>query len=184
MKTNLFMKEKSIIITSATGLILGCILGMAGSIVPSATFRSLAWAIDSSGLILAGVLLTLYYFRKGYDTVAVGFLTFAIAETVVFSSGVTDLDDNIPTFGSGVFLWALSIALLSLQRAFPLFVRCSGIIAAVLFAIASVLIFTGHPVNALAKPFPFYAYPFYAVTLVGWAWTLLRKHSRLPNQQV
>ncbi len=175
------MKEKSIVIIAAIGLLLGCIFGITGSIVPSATLRSLAWGIDSAGLILAGALLTMYYFRKGYDVVAAAFLIFAIAETVVFSSCATNLDANIPSFGAGIFLWALSIAVLSLKKVFPLFVRCTGIIAAVLFAIVSVSIFTGHPVNALAKPLPFYAYPFYAATLVGWAWTLLRRHSHSLN---
>jgi hypothetical protein len=177
------MKEKPIIITSAAGLLVGCILGIAGSVIPSTTFRPLAWAIDSAGLILAGALLSMYYFRKGHDPVAAGFLVFAIAETVVFSSCTTKLDDNISSFGAGSFLWALSIAFLSLQKLFPLFVRCTGMIAAVSFATVSVLIFTGHPLNALARPLPFFAYPFFAATLVGWAWTLL-KNLTLRQQNV
>jgi hypothetical protein len=117
----------------------------------------------------------MYYFRKGYDLIAAGFLTFAIGETVVFVSCTTNLDDNSRSFGAGVFLWALSISVLSLRKVFPLSVRLTGIISAVLFAVVSFLIFTGHSVNALTKPLPFYAYPFYAATLVGWAWTLIKK---------
>ncbi|HEV8286678.1 MAG TPA: hypothetical protein VGQ09_20355 [Chitinophagaceae bacterium] len=177
------MKEKLIVLISAGGLLLGCILGMTGSIIPSATFRSVAWATGSAGIILAGALLTMYYFRKGYDIVAAGFLILSIAESVVFSSCATNADDNIPSFGAGVFLWALSIAVLSLQKIFPLFVRCTGTIAAVLFAILSIRIFTGHPLNALAKPLPFYAYPFYAATLIGWVWTLLRTNSFSQAEQ-
>ena len=89
---------------------MGCILGISGSIVPSAIFRSLAWAMGSAGLILASTLLTVYYFRKGCDVVAAGFLIYAIGESVVFSSCGIDLDDNIVSFGAGTFLWALSIA--------------------------------------------------------------------------
>jgi len=170
------MKEKQIII-AVIGLLVGCVLGVAGSIVPSDTFRNLAWALGSAGIITACGLLTMYYFRKGWDGVAAGFLLLAIGESVVFSSCATNLDDNIASFGAGTFLWALSMATLSLQKIFPLFVRFTGSIAAVLFALVSVLIFTGHPVNALAKPLPFLAYPFYAATLVGWAWTILRRHS-------
>jgi len=173
------MKEKSIVIIAAIGLFVGCILGMCGSIVSSPEFRSVAWGTGSASLILAAALLTVFYFRKGYDLLAAGFLIYAIAETAVFSSCATDLDRNIPSFAAGAFLWALSIAVLSVQKAFPLFVRCTGIIAAISFAIVSILIFTGHPVNALAKPLPFFAYPFFAATLAGWGWTLLRKHSRM-----
>jgi hypothetical protein len=177
------MKEKSIVITSAAGLLLGCISGMAGSIVPSDTFRNLAWAMGSTGIILAGALLTMYYFRKGNDIMAAGFLILSIAESTVFSSCATSLNDNISSFGAGVILWALSISVISLQKIFPLFVRCTGAIAAILFTILSVRIFTGHSLNALAKPLPYYAYPFYAATLFGWTWTLLRKNSLLSTQQ-
>ena len=172
------MKERSIVITSATGLVVGCILGIAGSVIPSATFRVIVWAIGSTALILASALLTIYYFRKGQDAVAAGFLLYAIAETVVFSSCGIDLNVNIASFGSGSFLWALSISVLSLHKAFPFFVRCTGMISATSFAIVALLIFTGHPVNALARPLPFFAYPFLAATLMGWAWTLV---SRYPH---
>jgi hypothetical protein len=73
---------------------------------------------------------------------------------------------------------------LSLQKLFPLWVRFTGVIGAILFAAASILILTGQHVNPLTKPLPFLAYPFYAATLVGWAWSLLRKHSLLLNQKV
>jgi len=172
------MKEKKIVSTAVGGLLVGCVLGMAGSIVPSSTFRNVAWATGSAGIILAGALLAMRFFRNGRDGAAAGFLTLVIGEAVVFSSCATNLDDNISSFGAGIFLWALSIAFLSIQKVFPLVVRLTGIIAAGLFAAASILILTGHPVNALAKPLPFLAYPFYAATLVGWAWTLLREHSR------
>jgi hypothetical protein len=171
------MKEKSIIVTSVTGLLVGCILGVAGSVVPSDSFRNLAWATGSAGIIVASGLLAIFYFRKGYDIVAAGFLILALGESVVFSSCATSPGDNIPSFGAGSFLWALSIAILSLQKFFPLIVRFTGIVAALLFASVSVSIFTGQQVNALTKPFPFLAYPFYAATLVGWVWTLLRKYS-------
>src|SRR5882724_5159610 len=153
------MKEEPILITAATGLLIGCILGMIGSVVPSDIARNVLWAIDSCGLILAAALLTLYSFKKGYDIVAAGFFIFAINE-------------SIPAFGTGTCLWALSIGVVSSQRLFPVFVRCTGIISALLFAIVAFLIFTGHPATALTKPLPFFAYPFYAATLAGWAWTL------------
>ena len=172
------MKEKGIVRTASVGLLIGCVLGMAGSIVPSSIFRNVAWATGSAGIILAGALLAMRFFRNGRDGAAAGFLTLAIGEAIVFSSCATNLDENISSFGAGTFLWALAIASLSIQNIFPLFVRLTGILAAGLFGAAAILIFTGHPVNALAKPLPFLAYPFYAATLVGWAWSLLREHSR------
>ena len=80
------MNEKLIVTTAAAGLIIGCISGVTGSSVPSATNRSIAWALDSAAIILASSLLTLYYFKSGEEMTAAGFLIFAIAETVIFSS--------------------------------------------------------------------------------------------------
>ena len=44
----------------------------------------------------------------------------------------------------------------------------------VLFLVAAVQIFSGSPLTPLTRPLPFFAYPFLAATLVGWAWI----HSR------
>lgn len=171
------MKKEPILITAATGLLTGCILGMIGSMVPSDIVRNILWAIDSCGLILAAALLALYFSKKGYDIIAAGFFIFAIAESIVFFSCAGNLNVSIPAFGTGACLWALSLAVICSQKLFPLFVRCTGIISALLFAVTAYLIFTGHPATALTKPLPFFAYPFYAATLAGWAWTLLNRNS-------
>jgi hypothetical protein len=175
------MKKEPLLLIAAVGLLTGCILGMAGSFVPSDIVRNILWAVDSCGLILAAALLGVYFSKKGYDIVAAGFFIFAIAETVVFFSCAGDLNASISAFGTGTCLWALSLAVISSQKLFPLFVRCTGIIAAVLFAITAFSIFTVHPANALTKPLPFFAYPFYAATLAGWAWTLLYRNSAFQH---
>lgn len=173
------MNEKAMLNTAATGLITGCVLGMIGSVVPSDIARNILWAVDSCGLILAAALLMIYFIKKGHDIVAAGFFIFAIAESIVFFNCAGELTANIPGFGAGTCLWALSIAVISSQRLFPTVIRCTGVIASVLFFIVAFLIFTGHPATALSKPLPFFAYPFYATTLAGWAWTLLYKKNLL-----
>lgn len=171
------MKEKLTTITASIGLFTGGILGMAGSFAPSASLRSLAWGVDGISLIFAGALLVVHYFRKGYDTTAAGFLIFTIGEGLILSSSAINLDANMSSFGAGTGLWAASLLLISFQKVFPLLIRCLGIIAAVLFAIVSFKIFAGNSLNALTKPLPFYAYPFFAATIFGWAWKLLRTSS-------
>jgi hypothetical protein len=171
------MKEKLTKITASTGLFIGGILGMIGSFVSSASLRSLVWGLDGIGLIIAGALLAVYYFRKDYDATAAGFLIFTIGEALILSSSGVDLDANVSSFAAGTSLWAASLALISFQKVFPIFVRSTGFIAAALFAVVSIQIFTGNPLNALTKPLPFYAYPFFAATIFGWAWKLLRTPS-------
>jgi hypothetical protein len=168
------MNEKLTKTIAAIGLFTGGIFGIIGSFVSSASFRGLAWGVDGAGLIVACTLLTGYYFKKGYDTLAAGFLIFAIGEGLILSCNAVDLNEDISSFGAGCILWAASLALISFQNIFPKPVRFTGFSAAVLFSVVSIQIFTAGSINALTEPFPFYAYPFFAATLFGWGWMLLR----------
>jgi len=49
-----------------------------------------------------------------------------------------------------------------------------GYIGAALFTIVAVQIFLRHELTPLSRPLPFFAYPFLAATLVGWAWVQYR----------
>ena len=172
------VNERLTKIAASIGLFTGGIFGMAGSFLTSATLRNLAWGIDGVGLILATALLTIYYFRKGLDTTAAGCLIFAIGEGLILSSSGLDLNSNVSSFGAGTSLWAASLFVTSLQKTYALFIRCTGLAAAILFSVAAVQIFSAQPTNALTKPLPFYAYPIFVITIFGWAWTLLDKGSR------
>jgi len=174
------MNERVIEITASIGLCIGAAFGMVGSFVSSASLRAVAWGIDGIGLILASGLLTIYYFRKGFDLTAGGFLIFAIGQSLVLSSSGMNVDEYDYSFGAGTGLWATSLIVISLQKTYPAIVRIAGLIAAVLFAIVSVQVLAVQPVNALTKPLPFYAYPIFVVTILGWAWTLIRKHPGSP----
>ena len=110
------MNEKLIKVTASTGLLIGGILGMVGSFLPSASLRSLAWSLDGIGLIIASALLAIYYLRKGYDGTAAGFLIFTIGKALILSSSGIDLDANVTSFAAGAGLWAASLALISSQK--------------------------------------------------------------------
>jgi len=171
------MNEKLTKTIAAVGLFIGGIFGMLGSLVSSASLRGFACGMDGVSLIVASTLLTVYYLRKGCDTLAAGFLIFAIGEGLILSGNAADLNENVSSFGAGTSLWAASLALIGFQNVFPKLIRLTGFIAAALFSVVSVQIFTGSFVNALTEPLPFYAYPFFAATIFGWGWILLRKYS-------
>ena len=171
------MKEKQTKTIGAVGLFIGGLFGMAGSFVSSNSIRCLAWGLDGVGLIVACALLTVYYFRKGYDTLAAGFLIFAIGEGLILSGNSTDLNENVSSFSAGTSLWAASLVLISFQNVFPTLIRLTGFISAALFSVVSVQIYTGSSINGLTQPLPFYAYPFFAATIFGWGWILLRTKS-------
>ena len=166
------MNQKSAHVIAATGLIAGAVFGMTGSFVSSASLRTLAWGIDGIGLIVASSLLTIYYFRQASDMTAAGFLIFAIGQGLILASSGTDINATISIFGAGTGLWAAALLVISLQKTYPVFIRCTGVLAAVLFAIVAVENFTGNPANALSKPLPFFAYPALVITILGWAWTI------------
>jgi hypothetical protein len=122
---------------------------------------------------MAGALLTIAFYREGQDLVASGFLVFAVGESLVLSGAAMDLATSVPSFGAGISLWALALVLISIPRVFPLPVRLLGFFAAVLFGATAVQIFSGIQVMPTTAPLPFYAYPVFVATLVGWIWTLV-----------
>ena len=85
------------------------------------------------------------------------------------------LEASVPSFGAGVSLWAASLVLVSSSSIMPTLVRATGVLAALLFAIVAVRIFLGEALTPLSEPLPFFAFPFLAATLVGWAWVDYRE---------
>jgi hypothetical protein len=168
------MSDKRLHVVAASCLVLGALLGMAGSFAPSASLRGVAWGIDGIALIVACALLALHHLRGGDIQLAAGFLVFLAGETLIVSGSAMELGATTPTFAAGAGLWAAALALTSTSDALPAFVRVTGAIASVLFATTAVWIFGGGNLTPLSKPLPFYAYPFLAATLFGWAWTHVR----------
>jgi hypothetical protein len=175
------MNEKIIKLTSSIGLFIGGIFGLAGSFAPTDLLRCIAWNIDGVGLTIATFLLAYHYKKIGMIIPATGFLTFAIGECAILSSNGIDLDEHIFAFGIGTGFWTVSLLVISSQKIYSIFTRITGFIAAVLFLVVSILIFTDHSLNPLTKPLPFYAYPFFAMTIFGWAWSLILNHLPSPE---
>jgi hypothetical protein len=159
---------------AAAGLVIGALLGMAGSFAPSAELRSLAWAADGVALVVGSALLVVHHLRQGHDQLAAGFLVFLAGETLIVSGSAMELAASAPSFAAGAGLWSAALALVSASAVLPAFVRVTGAIAAILFAVTAARMFGGAALTPLSKPLPFHAYPFLAITLFGWAWVHVR----------
>lgn len=168
------MTEGRLRVVAAGGLTVGALLGMAGTFAPTPQLRSLAWGIDGTGIIVACALLAAHYLRRGDVQLSAGFLVFLVAETLITSGVAIEPSTFSPVFAPGAGLWAAALALISASTALPIFVRATGAIASVLMAATAVMIFTGTALHPLSKPLPYYAFPFLALTLLGWAWTQVR----------
>jgi hypothetical protein len=75
-------------------------------------------------------------------------------------------------------LWTASLALVSAPSVMPSVVRGVGFLGSLLFAVVAVEIFVGRALTPLSEPLPFFAYPFLAATLFGWAWAHVRHVAR------
>lgn len=155
-------------------LVIGGLLGMAGTFVSSASTRGLLWGLDGTALIVATAILAIHHVRRGNDVVAAGFLVFVAAETLIVAGSAMDLEASRPLFAAGAGLWAASMALVSAPRVMPAWLRLAAIAGAALFLLVAVQILSGALLTPLTRPLPFFAYPFLAATLFGWAWV----HSR------
>jgi len=166
--------DRGVRILASIGLAVGAVLGLAGSFAPSPSLRGLAWGLDGLGLVMASALLAVAYFRRGQDRVAAGFLVFLVGQSIIVSGAAMDLEESVPSFGAGVGMWALALALISTPPVFPLLVRLLGIATSILFATTAVRIFAGAEILPTSAPLPFYVYPIFVATMVGWIVTLWR----------
>jgi hypothetical protein len=161
----------------ATGLLLGAVLGLAGSFVPSDQLRAVLWTIDGVGSIIATVLLALHFFRAQQDLLAAGFLIYAIGESVMSAGNAGNLQVTLPTFAAGAALWSAGLMLTAIPAGLPLFARIAAGLASILFAITSLGTMAGTPMPPLAHPLPALAYPVLVLTLIGWVVYTVRQPS-------
>ena len=158
-----------------TGLVLGAVLGMAGTMVGGQPLRAVLWGIDGTGLIVATSLLALVHFRAGNDLAAGGFLVYAIGEAVMLGGTAMTPDASVPTFAAGTALWAAALAITAIAGEFPVWSRAASLIGTVLFAIVALRDFAGQMITPLNRPLPYFAYPFLVLTFVGWGVWVLRR---------
>jgi hypothetical protein len=161
-------------VLAVIGLVLGAMLGMAGSMVAASNVRAVCWAIDAAGVIVATVILALSYLRAAKMEVAAGFLIYAIGEAIMLTGTSMSLDASVPAFAAGTALWSLGLILISVPREFLLLTRLTGLIAAVEFGMVSLQIFWGRPLTPISRPLPMFAYPILVLTFFGWIWTVVR----------
>ena len=166
------MDDRRVRVVASVGLAVGAVFGMAGTFAPSPSLRGLAWGIDGVALVMASALLTIWFYRKGQDLAATGFLVFVVGQGIVLSSAAMDLPASTPSFGAGASLWALALTLISASAVFPWLVRGLGFFAAVLFAVTALQILAGGQVTPTTSPLPFHAYPVFVATMAGWIWAL------------
>lgn len=151
-------------------LVLGALLGLAGSFAPTASLRGLAWGIDGTLLVVAAASLSVHFLRLQRDQLAAGFLVFVAGQALVVSGSAMSLEASSPLFGAGAALWAAALLLISTPKVMPMLARLSGALAALLFAATALQIFAGRALTPLSEPLPFLAYPVFVLTLLTWAW--------------
>ena len=107
-------------------LVVGALLGLAGSFAASTSLRGLAWGIDGTALIVGAALLAVHFIRHGHDVLGAGFLVFIAGEALVVSGSAMSLEASGPSFAAGAALWAAALALISTPNVMPLPVPPSG----------------------------------------------------------
>ena len=151
-------------------LVVGSLLGLAGSFAPSASFRGLAWGVDGTALTVGSALLAVHFIGRAQNALAAGFLVFIAGETLVVSGSAMSIEASGPSFAAGAALWAAALVLISTPKVMPMAVRVLGFVAALLFAVTALPALAGLGITPLSKPLPFFAYPFLVLTICGWAW--------------
>src|SRR5690348_8052627 len=100
------MSGEGLRIVAAAGLVIGALLGMAGTFAPSAELRGLAWGVDGIAIIVGSALLVVHHLREGNAQLAAGFLVFLAGETLIVSGSAMELVASASLFAAGAGLWA------------------------------------------------------------------------------
>ena len=174
--------SRNLRILAILGLIAGGVLGMAGSMVASEHVRAVCWGIDGTGVIVATAILAWTYIRSGRMEIGVGFFVYAIGESVMLTGTAASLEASVPAFAAGTALWSAGLTLTSVPREFAIWTRLTGMIAAVLFGIVSLMIFSGKALTPIARPLPFFAYPFLVLTFIGWIVAIAKLKDKVDNR--
>jgi hypothetical protein len=74
--------------------------------------------------------------------------------------------------------------LISAPAAFPSLVRFLGLLTSALFAATALQIFAGAEILPTASPLPFYIYPLFVATMIGWIVAIWRLQDVPAREQV
>lgn len=171
------MRSTRLSVFTAACLVLGGLLGMAGSFAP-VTWRGVAWGLDGTALVIGTALLAVHHVRRGDDWLAAAFVVFVAGQTLVTAGSAMTLAASAPTFAAGAGLWAAALAMIATSSSMPVLLRGIAGVAAVLFAITALQVYAGSALTPLSRPLPFDAYPALVLTLFGLAWSHVRAASR------
>jgi hypothetical protein len=174
-RTELSMSYRILIVV---GLAVGAMLGFGGKFFPAGPPRNVAHALSSLGIIMGSALLAAWFARQGKSTVSVGFALLALAEGIILSglfllASTPTFPGVAYTFAAGVALYAVALPLASVPRAFPLWTRIVGTLAAIPFAAHALLWLLGLS-PASSGPLASIGYVLLIVAMVGWMITILR----------
>lgn len=157
------------------GFALAVVFGISGSAVKDPVTQAIFYEISSIGLTVAAVLMAGKFARENADLLSAGFLILAIGEAVMSGGAAADsISGSSSAFGAGMALYVPALLMISLPGRYPLFVRITGALASIPFAIAAAMIFMGQEVLS-TSPFPSAGYGLLSLTIIGWIYTLLRK---------
>src|SRR5215212_830547 len=107
------MNRERLRIVGAAGLMIGALLGIAGSFAPSASLRGLAWGVDGVAIVVGSALLVVHHLRSGNEQLAAGFLVFLAGETLIVAGSAMELAASAALFAAGAGLWSAGLALVS-----------------------------------------------------------------------
>lgn len=157
------------------GLLLGAAFGIGGTLVAADATRQVFWLIDGIGVVIASVLLAVRFLRSGDDTVAAGFIVFALGETLLLAGTPAGLEASVPSFGGGVALWTAGLVLINSPARLATWIRGVGFVASLLFGVVAARIFLGERLLPTSSPLPYFAYPFVVLNFIGWSVTVMKR---------
>ena len=146
-------------------LAVGVVFGFGGNFLPQ-TAQIAAHAISSVGLVVGCTTLALTLLQQHRVFVAAGLFVLAACEIVMWNNGPQgDLSES--AVADAFLFFVPALLLISIPRAFPIWSRIAGAIAAVPFGIHASQFLLGNPPSE-SSPYAVVGYMLLTIAVIGW----------------
>ena len=159
---------------ASIGLAIGAVFGLSGLFFTEPVTQTCLFVISGVGLSAGLALLSVKFLRENDDCLAAGFMLFSIGEAILTCNTPAEESTADASFACGMLFYVVAFILISLSKRFPLWLRLTGLAAAIPFSIAAARFLLGYGIDS-SDTFPGMGYGLLTLCIVGWIITLLRE---------
>lgn len=135
--------------------------------------QEICWAVAALFNVLGSAVMASKLTRERQDIAAAGYNILAIGNVMIYGFIVAG-DTGTGNYSGSIVLYVPGLALISFYTVFPLLLRALSMLAAIGFAVLSVLLLHMSQDMPIVKIISAVSYISFNFAMLGWAWNVYR----------